>query len=73
MYSDDFGRIDSSIETATLNLQETLSGYNDADFATAVSNSERLSVLQDAGIAILKNAFKEFDKLSQLVGESLRR
>lgn len=73
LYSDDFDRTDNSMETATLNLQETLAGYNDADFATAVSNSERLSVLQDAGMAVLKSAFNSFDKLGKLVGDSLHR
>ena len=73
MYGTEFDYVSDSMEATNIDLQEALSGYNDADFATVVRDSERLSLLQDAGMAVLRNKSKEFDKLSQLIGEMLRR
>jgi flagellin len=73
MYSSDFERISNNMETLNVNLQTVLSEYNDADFAAAVSDSQRLSVLRDAGMATLKNEFADYGRLGQLVGEVLRR
>lgn len=73
MYSSDFDRISTNMETLNINLQEVRSEYDDADFAAAASDSQRLSVLREAGMATLKNEFADYGRLGQLVGEVLRR
>ncbi len=70
---DDFDHISENMETINLTQQGTLSEYHEVDFATAVSNSEHLTMLRDAGISVLQNTFEDFEKLSHLVGETLRK
>lgn len=73
MYSSDLEVISENMETLNVNLQEIYSEYNDADFAAAASDSQRLSMLREAGMATLKSEFADYAKLGQLVGEVLRR
>lgn len=72
-YSSDLDRISENMGTININMQSALSEYNDVDFATATSDSERLSILREAGVAALRNEFKEYSRLGQLVGEVLGR
>jgi flagellin len=71
-YSHQFDNTQENMEVNSLNLQSALSIYNDADFAEAITDSTRLGVLHDAASATLKMQFNGFEKLGDLVKESLR-
>ncbi len=72
-YSQQFESLTEQMELNTQNLQGTLSIHNDVDFSEAIIDSNRLSVLRDAANATLKMQFSDFEKLGNLVKESLGR
>ncbi len=72
IYSSQFNNVEDNVGVTALNLQDTLSTMQDADFAEVATNSERLKVLQEAAMATLRTEFKSSEKLAHLVGESLR-
>jgi flagellin len=71
-YIQQFDNTQENMGVNSQNLQGALSIYNDVDFAEAITDSTRLGVLHDAASATLKMQFRGFEKLGDLVKESLR-
>ena len=70
-YSIKFESIAEAMDTESINLLESLSTFQDSDFAESASESQRLMILQEAASATLKNSYEMSKNMAHLVGESI--
>ena len=70
-YSIKFESIAEAMDTESINLLESLSTFQDSDFAERASESQRLMILQEAASATLKNSYEMSKNMAHLVGESI--